>query len=494
MKKILLASLAVVTVLSSCNGEDPASLNTDISIVPNPVSMEYCGKGVKLMKSTGFPKVRYVIDGSLGEEEYIIDASGEKSRKVIVTAGSDAGKFWADVTLSQIVMQSSGRIAGLVIKDAPEFAYRGSLLDCGRHFWTVDEVKRYIDILVMHKLNVLHWHLTEDQGWRAEIRKYPRLTEIGAYRGEENYGGYYTREDMMDVVKYAAERHVTVIPEIEMPGHSLAALTAYPELGCTGEGYHVEENWGIFPDVYCVGKDTTLHFLCDVLDEICEIFPSEYIHIGGDESPRTRWEDCPDCQRRMQEEGLTEEAELQGWLVRKIEEHLNAKGRRIIGWDEILEGGVTPTATVMSWRGTEGGIAAARQGNDVIMSPYTYFYLDYYQTMNHLQYETEGTAYHSYLPLSKCYSFNPFDGLDDSQKNFIKGIQANAWTEYMTSFEGVEQKALPRLAALSEVAWSTSNRTSYEEFVERCRKALVPAYEEAGYNFADFVFRNPPVR
>lgn len=487
--KILLASaLLSVSCLMA-----PAYASAEIRLVPNPVSVEYSGKGVKLNSQTRKPKLKTRIDSSLAEEEYILDS---RKGKVLITAGGEAGIHWGKETLRQILVQCGNHIPGLLIHDRPAFAYRGSLLDCSRHFFSVDEVKRYIDILSLHKLNVLHWHLTDDQGWRLEIKKYPRLTEVGAWRmsGGKRYGGYYTREDVMEIVRYAGEHHITVIPEIELPGHSMAALTAYPELGCTGDGYEVEEKWGIFQDILCAGKERTMHFLFDVLDEVCELFPSTYIHIGGDEAPKTKWKECPDCQKKMREEGIETEDGLQGYLVRKVEEYLNAKGRKIIGWDEILSCGVTPTATVMSWRGTEGGIEAAKKGNDVIMSPHTYFYLDYYQTRQHTVYESEGTAYHSYLPLSKCYSFNPYESLDSKQSEYIKGIQANVWTEYITNFKGVEQKSLPRLAALSEVAWNHKGRTSYEDFVERCRTALLPIYELEGYDYADFVFRNPPIK
>lgn len=464
---------------------------TDIAIVPNPVSMDYSGKGVKVDRDSGRPEVEQIIDSTLAAEEYILDATGAAGNKVIITAGSAAGLWWGEQTLREILQQSGRHIPGLLISDRPEFEYRGVHLDCCRHFFPIEDVKKFIDIANLHKLNVFHWHLTDDQGWRAEIKGFPRLTEVGAYRGESHYGSYYTREEMKEIVDYAAERFMTVIPEIEMPGHALAALTAYPDLGCTGEGYSVTEEWGVFDDVFCIGKEGTFEFLEGVLDEICGIFPSEYIHIGGDEAPRTRWKDCPDCRKRMKEEGLKTEDQLQSYMVKRIEQYLNGKGRCIIGWDEILKGGVTSTATVMSWQGTKGGIEAARMGNDVIMAPYTYFYLDYYQTKDHSQ-EPEGTSYETYLPLSKCYSFDPFEKLNQKQAGHIKGIQANTWTEHMYTIEDVEHMVLPRLAAMAEVSWSCSNRTSYEDFVERCREALVPIYRTRGYNYADYAFRNPP--
>ena len=476
-------------VLTACSSKVTTG---ELSVVPNPVSIEYSGNGVSIDKSTMRPEVEQVIDNSLEMEEYILDATGESGDRITVTAGSEAGLWWGEQTLREILAQCDGHIPGVRICDKPEFAYRGIHLDCCRHFFSIDDVKRFIELANLHKINVFHWHLTDDQGWRAEIKKYPRLTEVGAYRGESHYGSFYTQEEMKEIVEYAAERHMTVIPEIEMPGHALAALTAYPELGCTGEGYAVTEEWGVFDDVFCVGKEETFEFLEGVLDEICGIFPSKYIHIGGDEAPRTRWEDCPDCQKRMKEEGLKTEDQLQSYLLKRIEKYLNGKGRSIIGWDEILKGGVTSTATVMSWQGTKGGIDAAKLGNDVIMAPYTYFYLDYYQTKDHSQ-EPEGTTYETYLPLKKCYSFDPFDGLDSEQAKHIKGIQANTWAEHMYVIEDVEHMVLPRIAALAEVSWSTSNRSSYEEFVERCRKALLPVWESRGYNYADYAFQNPPI-
>lgn len=489
MKRTIITRCLAAMVLTACSSNLTPG---ELSIVPNPVSMEYSGKGVSIDKRTMRPEVDKVIDKSLAEEEYILDATGENGDRISVTAGSEAGLWWAEQTLREILVQCSGHIPGVRICDKPEFEYRGVHLDCCRHFFSIDDVKKFIDIANLHKINVLHWHLTDDQGWRAEIKKYPRLTEVGAYRGESHYGSFYTQEEMKGIVEYAAERHMTVIPEIEMPGHALAALAAYPELGCTGEGYAVTEEWGVFEDVFCVGKEETFEFLEGVLDEICEIFPGKFIHIGGDEAPRVRWESCPDCQKRMKAEGLKSTDQLQSYLVQRIEKYLNDKGRSIIGWDEILMGGVTSTATVMSWQGTKGGIEAAKLGNDVIMTPSTYFYLDYYQTKDHSQ-EPEGTTYETYLPLKKCYSFDPFEGLNSEQAGHIKGIQANTWTEHMYVIEDVEHMVLPRIAALAEVSWSTSNRTSYGQFVERCRKALLPVYESCGYNYADYAFQTPPV-
>lgn len=456
-----------------------------IAIVPNPRSMNCPGGSTKI--DVDSPKIIRTIDSSLDTEEYKIDV---KDGAVNVVSGSEEGLFRADQTIDQILAQCpEGEVPLMEIKDKPEFAWRGAHFDCCRHFFTIEEVKRFIDIAALHKLNVFHWHLTDDQGWRAEIKAYPRLTQVGAYRGTPHYGSYYTQDDMREIVMYAAQRHITVVPEIEMPGHALAALAAYPEYGCRGEGYAVTEEWGVFEDVFCIGNPKTIEFLKDVLNEICDIFPSQYIHIGGDEAPRKNWKTCPKCQALLKKEGMTSEAELQSYLVREIEAFLSSKGRKLIGWDEILEGGVSRSATVMSWRGPAGGVKAAKLGNDAIMSPYTCCYLDYYQTSNPKKYEPKGTVYHTYLPLRKCYSLNPTDGLDKEQAAHIIGVQANTWCEHIDNFDHVEHMVLPRLAAIAETAWNPDGKTSYDEFVLRMKKAMIPIYEKNGYHYADYAFR-----
>ena len=503
MKRLILPLFASFLLLAAvgCRQNVPAP---DIAIVPNPVSMQGGGKGV-LLPESGIPEIKTRIDRRLGAEEYTLDT---RHGRIVISAGSQAGIFYGKMSLEQIVAQlpaeGEKRIPGPLIHDKPAFAYRGAHLDCCRHIFPLDAVKAYIDILALHKLNVFHWHLTDDQGWRAEIKSYPRLTEVGSMRSETvighqsskkpmydgtPHGGYYTQEEMREIVAYAAERHITVIPEIEMPGHALAALASYPELGCRGADYpyQVARSWGIFPEVLCAGNPETVVFLEKVLDEICDIFPSEYIHIGGDEAPRSEWEKCPKCQALMREKGFTREAELQSYLITTVEQYLAGKGRKIIGWDEILEGGVSQSATVMSWRGAKGGIAAAKLGNDVIMTPNSHFYLDYYQTADPAgNGEPLGIGHH--LPLRKCYAFDPYDQLNDAEKAHIKGIQANMWTEYVASFEHIEKMVLPRLAALSEVAWSNTNRTSYEAFVQRISTALLPIYAERNYVWSPYAF------
>lgn len=493
----LLATVALA-VLTSCGGGE--SVPVELSIIPNPVSMQGGGKGVDLAVPGELPAVKTSIDASLEPEEYVLDT---RKGKVRIKGGSEAGIFWGKQTLIQIVAQCGDHIPGVLIKDKPTFAYRGAHLDCCRHFFTVDEVKDYIDLIALHKLNVFHWHLTEDQGWRAEIKQYPRLTEVGSMRAETlvghygsdkydgtPYGGFYTQDQMRDVVAYAAERFITVIPEIEMPGHASAALASYPELGCRGENYpyKVQTTWGVFPEIFCAGNPKVITFLEGVLDEICDIFPSEYIHIGGDEAPRDEWEKCPECQALMKEMGFTREAELQSYIIKTIEDYLAAKGRKIIGWDEILDGGVSQSATVMSWRGTDGGIAAARMGNDVVMAPNSHYYLDHYQTADPAA-NGEPLAIGGYLPLKRCYAFDPYENLGDEEKVHIKGIQGNVWTEYIASYPHVQHMLLPRVAALAEVAWSPDCRTSYEDFVKRIETALLPIYQARGCNYANYAFK-----
>jgi hexosaminidase len=365
----------------------------------------------------------------------------------------------------------------------------------------VAEIKRFIDIMAMHKLNTMQWHLTDDQGWRLEIKKYPKLTEIGAYRKETltghsrnkppvydgtRYGGFYSQDEVRDIVSYAAERFITIIPEIEMPGHALAALAAYPKISCTGGPFDVRTRWGIEENVFCAGKDETFDFLEDVLTEVTDLFPSEYIHIGGDECPRVKWEKCPACQARIKKEGLKDEKELQSYFIRRIEKFLNSKGRSIIGWDEILEGGLPPDATVMSWRGIKGGIEAARQGHDVIMTPTNYVYLDYYQT------EPEGQplAIGGYLPLERVYGYDPVpDELNSEEQKHILGIQGNIWTEYIAAPEHLEYMAFPRLFAIAETGWTPERLKDFEDFMARFR-VLRTRYDAMGINYFKGEYRD----
>ncbi|RYY68792.1 MAG: beta-N-acetylhexosaminidase [Chitinophagaceae bacterium] len=430
-------------------------------------------------------------------ESYTIEVLG-KSR-IMVIGRSKRGLFYALQTLIQLLPPKNDgasqyplTIRTLSIKDGPRFPYRGMHLDVARHFSSIDFVKRYIDYLAMYKFNTFHWHLTDDQGWRIEIKKYPLLTQVGGYRAQtligpygtnkydgKKYGGFYTQQQIKEVVKYAAERFITVIPEIEMPGHALAALASYNYLGCTKGPYKTAETWGVFDDVFCAGNDSTFTFLQNVLDEVMELFPSKLIHIGGDESPKTRWKTCPDCQRRIRDNKLKDEHELQSYFINRIEKYVNSKGRNIIGWDEILEGGLAPNASVMSWRGEEGGITAAKQQHNVVMTPGNYLYFDHSQSNNE-----DSITFGGYNSLEKVYSYEPIpSALSPEEGKYILGAQANLWTEYITNPKKVEYQLFPRLAALSEVLWSPKEKRNWEDF-ERRLPAVFDRYTKAGINFS----------
>lgn len=398
----------------------------------------------------------------LGEEAYQLSISSEE---VFVMAASAKGAFYATRTLL-LEAGSSGKLQAGSLKDEPRYRWRGAHLDVARHFFPVESVKRFIDLLAIHKMNVFHWHLTEDQGWRIQIDAFPQLTDIAAWRkeGEGRYGGFYTKDEVREVLAYAAERCIEVIPEIEMPGHAVAALAAYPQLSCTGGPFEVETQWGIFDDVYCVGQDETLDFLERVVDEVLELFDSPFFHIGADECPKVRWKTCEKCQERMRQEGLASEEELQSWFVSRMSRYLGARGRRLVGWDEILEGGLAPGATVMSWRGTEGGIRAAQMNHDVVMSPTSHCYFDYKQVDEE---EEPGAWFGPALDLETVYSYDPTPAnLSLEEATHILGVQANVWTEKMPSFKQVEYMTFPRLCALAEVAWSSSER-DFSDFQER---------------------------
>lgn len=425
---------------------------------------------------------------------------------VVITAPTEAGVFYGIQTLRKSLPIAVGAeivLPGAIITDAPRFGYRGAHFDVSRHFFTVDEVKTYIDMMTLHNMNRLHWHITDDQGWRLEIKKYPKLTEVGSQRKEtvigrnsgkydgKPYGGYYTQEQAKEIVAYAAERYITVIPEVDLPGHMQAALTAYPELGCTGGPYEVWTEWGVSDNVLCAGNDQTLKFIDDVFTEVMEIFPSEYIHVGGDECPKTKWEKCPKCQARIKKMGLksdnghSKEERLQSFVINHAEKFLNEHGRQIIGWDEILEGGLAPNATVMSWRGEGGGIQAAKQNHDVIMTPNTYLYLDYYQSKDT---ENEPLGIGGYLPLERVYSYEPMPkSLTPEEQKYIIGVQANLWTEYIPSLSHAQYMVLPRWAALSEIQWSKPEHKNYADFLSRLPQ-LIKWYDAEGYNYAKHVF------
>ena len=436
-------------------------------------------------------------------EGYSLKVSADN---VIICGGSEAGVFYGIQTLRKsLPVAQGGKVAlpAVEINDAPRFNYRGGMLDVARHYFTLDSLKRYIDLLAMHNINRFHWHLSEDQGWRIEIKSRPLLTEKGSMRKQtvigrnsgkydgKPYGGFYTQEEAREIVAYAADRYITVIPEIDMPGHMMGALHAYPELGCTGGPYDVWCQWGVSEEVLCAGNDATLKFIEDVLGEIVQIFPSEYIHVGGDECPKTRWKSCPKCQARIKALGIkgdekhTAEEYLQSFVINHAEKFLNSKGRQMIGWDETLEGGLAPNATVMSWRGEGGGIEAARQKHNVIMTPNTYLYFDYYQTKDT---EYEPLAIGGYLPLERVYSYEPMPkALSAEEQKYIVGVQANLWAEYITTFSQAEYMLLPRLAALSEIQWSSADKKNYECFLSRLPR-MVQLYDVKQYNYATHAF------
>ena len=452
----------------------------------------------------------FKVEESLPAESYVLDID---SKRAIVKASSLRGFVYAVQTVKQLLpVDIFGRepapsadwsVPCAYIEDSPRFGYRGLEIDVARHFFDVAQMKKILNLMTLHKLNTLHWHLTDDQGWRIEIKKYPRLTEYGSIRKQTMirkewghydgvpYGGYYTQDEIRDVVAYAAARGITVIPEIDLPGHMQAALACYPELGCTGGPYEVWQQWGISEDVLCPGKEQTFRFIEDVLTELMELFPSEYIHIGGDECPKVRWEKCPHCQARIKALGLkgddkhTAEHYLQSYVTARVEKFLNDHGRSIIGWDEILEGELAPNATVMSWRGSEGGIQAAAMGHDVLMTPNTHFYFDYYQSQD---IANEPLGIGGYIPVEKVYSYEPYtDEMTAEARSHIKGVQANLWSEYIATPEHQEYMLLPRMAALSEIQWCRPENKAWERFIASLPH-IIDIYDRMGCTYATAVF------
>ena len=538
MKKIFLGALFICSALLSCT--NPELPTAKYQVVPLPQEIiEEAGDGFVLDNSTC---IVYSGDAEMKRNaellaEYIkektnleltvtdvaaegaitlaVGEAGENAegysltvdaKGVNITGASPAGVFYGMQTLRKALPITEGgkiELPAVTINDYPRFSYRGAHLDVSRHFFTTDSIKRFVDMLALHNLNRFHWHLTDDQGWRIEIKKYPELTTIAAQRDEtvigknspeydgKHYGPFfYTQEECREIVAYAAERHITVIPEIDLPGHMQAALAAYPQYGCTGGPYEVWKMWGVSDNVLCAGNDATLSFIEDVLSEVIEVFPSEYIHIGGDECPKTQWEKCPKCQARIKALGIkgddkhTAEMYLQSFVINHAEKFLNSKGRQIIGWDEILEGGLAPNATVHSWRGVEGGIEAAKQGHDCIMSPTTFMYFDYYQTKYT---DDEPLAIGGYVPVEKVYSFEPINDTlaVDVQKHII-GVQANLWTEYVPTYSHVEYMELPRMAALCEVQWCKPENKDFNDFKQRLLP-LIKLYDKKQYNYAKHI-------
>jgi hexosaminidase len=457
------------------------SVDGTTSSISNDIPTGIIKNGIIFIKSN---------DAALNTEGYRLTVTPEQ---ITVIANTSKGAFYALQSLYQLLPNDifspialkrkvAWKIPAVDIEDKPLFSYRGLHLDVSRHFQSVAFVKKYIDMLAMHKMNTFHWHLTDDQGWRIEIKKYPKLTEIGSKRketvvGHNNdkprkfdgvpVGGFYTQTQIKEVVAYAKERFVTVVPEIEMPGHALAALAAYPELSCdTTKTYQVATHWGVFKDVFCP-TDKTFSFLEDVLTEVMDLFPSKYIHIGGDECPKDAWKNSAFCQDLIKKEGLKDEHELQSYFIRRIEKFINAKGKSIIGWDEILEGGLAPNATVMSWRGIEGGVAAAKEKHNVIMTPGSHCYFDYYQADP----EMEPLAIGGLLSLQTVYGYEPIpEALNDEQGKYIMGAQGNVWTEYLKTPSQIEYMTFPRACALAEVNWSPKNTRNFDNFVTRLQE------------------------
>ena len=458
----------------------------------------------KLVK--GNPAIILSIDKTISNAEgYRLNSDAKQIR---IAGASAAGVFYGIQTLRKSLPLCNGKatqvsIPAVHITDAPRFAYRGTHLDVSRHFVTADSIRQFIDMLALHNINRFHWHLTDDQGWRIEIKKYPLLTKIGAKREQTvighntgkydgiPYDGFYTQQQIRDIVKYAADRYITIVPEIDLPGHMQAALAAYPELGCTGGPYKVWQKWGISDDVLCAGNDKVLAFIDNVLKEVTQLFPSKYIHVGGDECPKVRWKDCPKCQARIKalhleaKDGHSAEERLQSYVITHASNYLKSLGRNTIGWDEILEGGLAEGATVMSWRGEAGGIAAAKQDHDVVMTPNSYLYFDYYQSLDKAN---EPQAIGGYLPLQRVYSYEPMpEELTAEEARHIIGVQANIWTEYMPTFKHMQYMALPRVAALSEVQWTQPQLKDYTDFTNRLI-GLTHLYDRLGYNYAKHLY------
>ena len=446
------------------------------------------GKPSKVTAKAGKKGFVFTKDGPLPAEGYNLVIDG---KAVKVTAADYKGLVNAFATLAQLLPEDFFREAPapktdwvlpqITVKDAPRFGYRGFHMDVARHFFSVEEVKKILDVMTLYKMNRFHWHLTDDQGWRIEIKRYPKLTSVGSVRKQTlvghhkrsseydgiPHGGYYTQEQIRDIVAYAQQRGIVIIPEIDLPGHMVAALAAYPELGCTGGPYEVRQKWGIATEVLCAGREMSLRFLEDVLTEVMDLFPSEYIHIGGDECRKQEWEKCPFCQRKIEELGLrsdehwTKEQYLQGYVTARMQNFLAEHGRKMIGWDEVLEGELKPGATVMSWRGTKGGIKAAKMNFDVIMSPNTYLYLDYYQSQDT---DAEPLAIGHYLPVEKTYGYKPLDEIPAEFQSHIIGVQANLWTEYIASPKHLEYMYFPRAMAAAEIGWTPEENKDFDRF------------------------------
>lgn len=486
--------------------------NSQLKFIADQLSAKlksHTGGKLPLRTLTGVPGKNQIVFKlsdkltGMGAEGYTLDIN---PRGIVITAKQPQGCFYGMQTLLQLLPVNHGdvlAIPALHIQDQPRFSWRGAMLDVSRHFFTVEQVKKYIDFLAAYKLNTFHWHLTDNQGWRIEIKKYPLLTSVGAWRKrslighfEEQperfdavpHGGFYTQAEIKDIVAYAQQKYITVVPEIDLPGHCTSALAGYPELGC-GENpgpFEVKDKWGVFDDVYCAGKENTFKFLEDVFTEVAALFPGKVIHIGGDECRKTNWKNCTYCQARMKKEGLKDEHELQGYFVNRIAQVLKAKNKRVIGWDEILEGKELATdAIVMSWRGTTGGVMAAKKHHDVVMTPTTYLYLDYYQGAPYL----EPLTIDGFNTLERVYSYEPIPSeLNGDEAKYIRGLQGNIWTEFIPDFNHLQYMAFPRLAALAEVAWSSPDKKNWERFKGKMETEY-NRYEALGINYSKSAYQ-----
>lgn len=556
MRLIILGIICLLSISCSNKYKDAINQETSYQIIPKPTSLEIStgkflveartkivgdaslkvegdylaemlnlstGGTVAFDSSTESGDIVLKIDESIAEEEgYELNIT---YKEIVISGKTSKGVFYGIQTLRQLMpasietignSQTELTIPAVNIKDTPRYQYRGMHLDVARHFFPVDFIKKYIDLLAMHKMNTFHWHLTEDQGWRIEIKKYPKLTEVGAWRNgtivghypgtsndEKVYGGFYTQEEVKEIVKYASDRHVTVIPEIELPGHGGAAIAAYPFLSCfpneptkisegmgsekgkelqaNGTPKIVYETWGVIDDVFCAGNEETFQFLEDVLAEVIPLFPSEYIHIGGDECPKGNWKRCSSCQKRIKKLSLKDEHELQSYFIQRMEKYINSKGKKLIGWDEILEGGLAANATVMSWRGTKGGIVAAKQKHEVIMTPNHSCYFDHYQSKDK---KNEPLAIGGMTTVSDVYAYEPTpEELTEDEQQYILGAQGNVWTEYMETTDYVEYMILPRMTALSEVVWSSKDSRNWNDFQLRLNH-LSERYDALNLNYA----------
>ena len=481
MKRLTLIFLA----LTAC-----ISLRAQFDIIPQPASFSIDAKGRVLTIDASTPITELTNPKLTAPEGYriTIDKQG-----ITIEGSTDAGIFYGRQALRQVMADQPTSLPYAVIESAPRFAYRGMHLDICRHFFSKDVVKNYLDMMALHGMNTLHWHLSDDQGWRIEIKKWPRLTQVGAWRDRTvigrnmglydhtMYGGFYTQKDIREIVQYAAERHITIIPEIDMPGHMVAAVTAYPELGCTGGPYEVWPDWGVSEDILCAGNPRVYEFLGDVLDELMVLFPSKIIHLGGDEAPKVRWKACPKCQQKMRDEHLQDEEQLQGYIVRQMEQLLSAHGRRLMGWDEIMYCDVPSSSIIMNWRDWQGVEDPATRGFDVVRTPNSTLYFDHYQIP---QGEWSNTLlFGGSAPLEKVYNYEPApETLSPEERSHVLGAQANLWTEYIAYPELIEYQVLPRMAALAEVQWVEPAQKDYNRFLQRLPR-LLRIYDEEGWHY-----------